>query len=168
MYILSIYQFKSHHALHLRIFWCKYIAYYQQGLCSNIWAQLLSSPTPQKMVKEGEGLFCFLLSFYFRYRMICFVYCRVPKYTVINLFKTNLKDGSGAPCAGQRRESSWPEPLVKVELSDSWENFGFVPPMGSKRIIYGKNDFLPGLITWMLELESLVLDKEEITDDQIV
>ena len=34
-------------------------------------------------------------------------------------FKTNLKDGSGAPCAGQRRESSWPEPLVKVELSDS-------------------------------------------------
>ena len=45
---------------------------------------------------------------------------------------TNLKEGSGAPWAGQRRDSSWAHLLVNVELSDSCENFGLVPPIGSK------------------------------------
>ena len=51
----------------------------------------------------------------------------------IKIAETNLKEGSGAPWAGQSSEICWPEPLVNVELSDSWENFGLVPPIGSKK-----------------------------------
>ena len=49
-----------------------------------------------------------------------------------SITETNLNEGSGAPWAGQRRDSSWPHLLVNVELSDSCENFGLVPPIGSK------------------------------------
>ena len=46
--------------------------------------------------------------------------------------KTDLNAGIGEPCAGQSMATLVDSVLVNLEKSDSWENLGFAPPMGSK------------------------------------
>ena len=60
---------------------------------------------------------------------------------------TDLKEGTGDPCAGHERLNGRAAGFVRVKLSESIENFGTDPPIGSKSINIVQNM----MIFWMPE-----------------